>query len=104
MTSPRPSREALRRRFRRRCFFISKRPRALGFGLRLLVVLGMLWAVPVAAQEPGGRFISVQGEVQVLRDSQTLPATVGLPVQPGDVIRTGANARAALETENSTTC
>jgi predicted Zn-dependent protease len=96
VTSSLPPSEALRRRFRRRCFFVCRRPWALDTVVRLLVALGLLGAAPLAAQEPGGRLISIQGQVEVLRGSRTLPATVGLLVQAGDVIRSGATARAAI--------
>lgn len=43
--------------------------------LGLLVLGALLGAAPVAAQEPGGRLISVQGQVEVFRGRQTLPAT-----------------------------
>ncbi len=98
MTSPRPSRMALRRRFRRQCRFVfgCLGGRAPSLLLGLLVLWGLLGAAPVAAQEPGGRLVSVQGPVDVVRGSQTLPATAQLALQAGDVIRTGAGARAAL--------
>ncbi len=98
VTSPPLSREALRRRVRWPCLCVfawlgDRGPSVL---LGLLVLEALLGAVPVAAQEPGGRLVSVQGPVEVRRGSQILPATVQLAVQPGDVIRTGPNARAAI--------
>lgn len=61
-----------------------------------LLLAALLWAALVTAQEPAGRFVNVQGPVEVLRGNQTLPATVGLALQPGDVMLTAANARAAI--------
>ncbi len=96
MTSPQPSGKALHRRFRWqcRCIFWGRARRLQTLGL--LVLWALLLPMLLAAQEPGGRFLSVQGEVQVFRGSQTLPATVKLALQPGDVIRTGPGARAAI--------
>ncbi len=83
MASPRPSGEAVRRRVRWQCLFVSGGQARRRSALTLLVLWGLLGAAPALAQEPGGRVLSVQGPVEVVRGSQTLPATVQLAVQPG---------------------
>lgn len=97
MAYPHHSGRALRRDFRWLCPFVFAGRQAFVRALLLISFLGaLLWGVPVAAQERAGRFVSVQGPVEVLRGSQSLPATDQLPLQTGDVIRTGQNARAAI--------
>jgi len=97
MTYPQRSGRALRRNLRWRCLFVFEGRQALMRTLLFgLFLEALLWAAPVTAQERAGRFVSVQGSVEVLRGSQSLPATDQLPLQTGDVIRTGPNARAAI--------
>ncbi len=50
----------------------------------------------MTAEELAGRFVSIQGQVEVLRGTQTLAATAQLALQTGDIVRTGANARVAI--------
>lgn len=68
--------------------------------LVLFLVLLATWILEgtgsSAAQERAGRFISVQGQIEVLRDRQRLPASVHLALQAGDVIRSGVSSRAAI--------
>ncbi len=82
MTSPRPSGKALRHRFRWQRRFVSggQARRWQTFGL--LVVWILLVPRPLGAQEPGGRFLSVQGELEVLRGTQTLLATAQFALAP----------------------
>ncbi len=97
MTNPRRSGRALCGNVPLRCLFHLGHRQAFVQTLLLIPFVGvLLWGVPVAAQERAGRFVSVQGPVEVLRGNQTLPATTQLPLQTGDVIRTGSNARVAI--------
>jgi len=85
------------RNFRWRGLVVFTLRQALVPTLLLGSLLGaVLWAAPVTAEERAGRFVSVQGPVEVLRGSRILVATTQLPLQTGDVIRTGPNARAAI--------
>ncbi|MBM3880826.1 MAG: hypothetical protein FJ387_14100 [Verrucomicrobia bacterium] len=45
---------------------------------------------------------STQGEVQILRDGQRIPANTGEPIRPGERIRTGPNASAELRLADGT--
>ncbi len=73
-------------------------PRALGASVPLgpFVICGLLWAAPAAARDSWGRLVSVEGQVQLLRGSQTLPATMRISVEEGDVIWSGADGRAVI--------
>ena len=97
MTYPQPSGNALRRSVQWRCLSIFElRQDLMPTFLFCFLLAVLLWAVPATAQERAGRFISVQGPVEVLRGKQTIPATTQLPLQTGDIIRTGASARVAI--------
>lgn len=72
-------------------------PRSRLVPLLVLLVTWILGGVgSAAAQERGGRFISVQGHIEVLRDRERLPASVHLALQAGDVIQSGVSSRAAI--------
>ena len=69
--------------------------------IQLLVILLtlMAFAIPMAAHASAvGRFTLVRGEVDVLKGGKipALPAKLQDGVEPGDVIRTKAGARAQL--------
>jgi hypothetical protein len=67
--------------------------------LALMVLIVMAIAVPLAAQGAiVGRFTQVRGEVNLLKGGKipALPVKVQDGVEPGDVIRTKAKARAEL--------
>jgi hypothetical protein len=61
-----------------------------------LISLGFPWGVGAAQV---GRFIQVEGEVDLLKAGKlpTLPVKVEDPVQPGDVIRTKSGSRAQVK-------
>lgn len=66
---------------------------AVGF-----VILFSMWL-------PGGlrpTIASTQGEVQILRDGQLIPANTGGQIRPGERIRTGPNASAELRLADGT--
>jgi len=64
--------------------------------MRTLVVCSLLWAAPAAAQEPGGRVVSVEGQVELVRGRRTFLATIRISVEAGDVIWSGADGGAAI--------
>ena len=97
MTYPQRLGKALRQSPQwRRPFILEVRHALVPTPLFCILLAALLWSVPVTAQERAGRFVSVQGPVEVLRGRQTIPATTGFPLQTGDIIRTGATARAAI--------
>ncbi len=97
MTNPQRTGTGLHRNFRWRCLLLFEFRQALVPTLLVGLLLAALpWAVAVTAEELAGRFLSIQGQVEVLRGTQTFAATGQLALQTGDVIRTGANARAAI--------
>src|ERR671914_2829835 len=64
------------------------------------VLFGMLlWLViagPVLAEE-AGRVVSIVGRVEVLRAGQWQPVKLGEALSPGEVVRTRAGSRAAIQ-------
>lgn len=69
---------------------------AAGGALALLILLSL--AAPARAQAPAraGRVISVQGRVEVERAGAVRPVAVKQDLYPGDLVRTGADSRAAV--------
>jgi hypothetical protein len=65
-----------------------------GFGVIAAGVL--LIAAGVAAADDVGRVKVVKGQVAIERGSQTLPATVGMALQEGDVIVTGRDGATGI--------
>lgn len=59
-----------------------------GLGRALLAALTLAFAVSALAADIG-RIKVAKGEVTVEREGKVLPATVGMRVQPSDVVRTG---------------
>ena len=97
MSTVQHSGRVLRQNFLRRCLCVLQLRQPLVSTLLFgLLIAALLWAAPAIAAGPAGRFISIQGPVEVVRGSQTLTATDQLQLQAGDVIRTGANARVAI--------
>jgi len=70
-------------------------PPALAAGF---VILLLIW--PAGGLRP--TIASTQGEVQILRDGQRIPANTGEPIRPGERIRTGPNASAELRLADGT--
>jgi hypothetical protein len=56
----------------------------------------LLIAAGVAAADDVGRVKVVKGQVAIERGSQTLPATVGMALQEGDVIVTGRDGATGI--------
>ena len=69
--------------------------RALGF------VLAMIVALPALAAE-AGYVTRLVGEVRIERASGTVPLGIGQPVETGDRIMTGEDARVEIELEGGT--
>ena len=65
------------------------------FVLALIVIAAVAAAAPLAAQEAGHVKVS-RGTVQIERAGQKVPATVGVPVQTGDVLTTGADGSVGI--------
>lgn len=77
-----------------------------GIGLYLLVFGGPLRnAVTEADAAAGGRFLSLDGDVRVVRAQtrQTLAAFQAMPLYPGDVVQTQADARARIQLADGST-
>jgi hypothetical protein len=67
----------------------------------LIVALGIALAWPVAAADIGQVKV-VKGQVNIEREHQSMPATVGMRLQPSDVIKTGADGSVGITmTDNS---
>jgi hypothetical protein len=67
----------------------------------LTVALGMALAWPVAAADIGQVKVA-KGQVSIERERQSMPATVGMRLQPSDVIKTGADGSVGITmTDNS---
>ncbi len=52
--------------------------------------------VDYQVRKPEGRLVSVEGQVELLRGSQSFPATNRISVETGDVIWSGTDGRAAI--------
>ena len=66
---------------------------AVGF-----VILWLIW--PTGGLQPS--ITSTQGEVEILRDDQRIPADTGTRIRPGERIRTGQNGSAELRLADGT--
>ena len=67
--------------------------------LNLLLFLTLLSLLPAASaleQRPIGRIKRLTGTVSLEHAGQSLPARVGMPLQQGDRLRTGADGLAAI--------
>lgn len=63
--------------------------------LTFLLVLVVAWPAP-AAETAIGRIVRLEGDVVVVRAERALVLTEGAELHQGDVLRTGADARALL--------
>lgn len=63
--------------------------------LSLMVIVAVVAPAPLAAQEAGHVKVS-RGTVQIERAGQKVPASVGAPVQTGDVVTTGADGSVGI--------
>lgn len=68
----------------------------------LVSALGLLASASAWAEESIGRIKRVSGQVSLDRAGQTLPVQVGMVLQPGDRLRTGADGAAGLTLNDDT--
>jgi hypothetical protein len=66
------------------------------YGLGVLATVGMLLTAALAAAEDVGRVKVVRGSVGIERAGRTLPATIGMTLQAGDVVVTGRDGAAGV--------
>ncbi len=66
------------------------------YGLGVVVAVVLLVTIAVAAADDVGRVKVVKGSVSIERAGRSLPGTVGMTVQEGDVIVTGRDGSAGV--------
>jgi len=66
------------------------------YGFGVLAAVAMLATVAVAAADEVGRVKVVRGGVGIERAGRSLPATIGMPLQEGDVVVTGRDGAAGI--------
>jgi len=73
--------------------------------MRLSVLVCVLLAcfMPAALSALSGQVVYTEGDVSIRNGSQTHDAVLGEPLNPGDVISTGAESLAVIDLANSTT-
>jgi hypothetical protein len=66
------------------------------YGFGVLVAVAALAIAVAAAADDAGRVKVLKGAVTIERAGQSLPATVGMRLQEGDVIKTGRDGSAGV--------
>jgi hypothetical protein len=66
------------------------------YGFGVLVAIAALAIAGAAAADDAGRVKVLKGAVTIERAGQSLPATVGMRLQEGDVIKTGRDGSAGV--------
>jgi len=66
------------------------------YGFGVLVAVAALAIAGAAAADDAGRVKVLKGAVTIERAGQSLPATVGMRLQEGDVIKTGRDGSAGV--------
>ena len=66
------------------------------YGFGVLVAVAALAIAVAAAADDAGRVKVLKGAVTIERAGQSLPATVGMRLQEGDVIKTGRDGAAGV--------
>ena len=66
------------------------------YGFGVLVAVAALAIAGAAAADDAGRLKVLKGAVAIERAGQSLPATVGMRLQEGDVIKTGRDGSAGV--------
>lgn len=64
--------------------------------LSILILLLLFPALTLAEESPVGSIKTLEGDVLVLRGSQSFPASIGMPVFQGDIIQTPASGSVGI--------